>query len=62
MKQIIVEEWIGYLTRILTGYAIHKRDGDCDEYILHQTPIIIVLLNFGGKLGLCCKSSETKVI
>lgn len=42
---------------IRNPYAIHKRYGDYDEYLLQQNPIVIVLFKFGGKLALYFKCS-----
>jgi len=39
---------IEYLAQILPGYAIQKRDGDCDEYLPQQISIVIVFSNFVG--------------
>jgi len=42
---------------IRNHYDIHKRQGDYDEYLPQKNPIVIMMLNHGGKLSLCCKCS-----
>jgi hypothetical protein len=38
-----------YLAQSRINYAIQKRYSDYDEYLAQQSPIVIVLINFGGK-------------